>query len=87
MHLGLIPLLNLPTNPFGWLGLIVLLSVVISIHELGHLMWAKWFGVGAEEFAIGFGKRLVWREWGGTIYSIRALPVGLARIHLTDNAP
>ncbi|MBN1478197.1 RIP metalloprotease RseP [Candidatus Sumerlaeota bacterium] len=72
----LIPLINLPTNPIGWLGLIVMFTVAVAVHELGHLLWAKRFGVGAEEFAIGFGKRLWWREWGGTIYSIRALPLG-----------
>jgi regulator of sigma E protease len=72
----LIPLVNLPTNPIGWLGLIVMFSVIVAVHELGHLFWAKRFGVGAEEFAIGFGRRLWWREWGGTVYSIRALPLG-----------
>jgi regulator of sigma E protease len=72
----LIPLINLPTNPIGWLGLIVMFTVAVAVHELGHLFWAKRFGVGAEEFAIGFGKRLWWFEWGGTIYSIRALPLG-----------
>jgi regulator of sigma E protease len=60
----------------GWSGIILMFSVAVAIHELGHLLWAKSFGVGCEEFAIGFGKRLVWREWGGTIYSIRMLPLG-----------
>ncbi|NUP89003.1 MAG: RIP metalloprotease RseP [Candidatus Sumerlaeia bacterium] len=72
----LIPLVNLPTSLTGWVGMILMFSVAVAIHELGHLMWAKWFGVGCEEFAIGFGKRLIAREWRGTIYSIRALPLG-----------
>lgn len=73
----LIPLaVQLPTSVVGWVGVVVIFGVAITIHELGHLLWAKAFGVGAEEFAIGFGKRLAWREWGGTVYSIRALPLG-----------
>ncbi len=74
---NVIPLaVNLPTSAVGWLGLIVMFSVAISIHELGHLIWAKLFGVGVGEFAVGFGKRLAWCEWRGTVYSIRALPLG-----------
>jgi regulator of sigma E protease len=73
----LIPMaVDLPTNIVGWLGMIVIFSVAIIIHELGHLLWAKKFGIGAEEFAIGFGKRVFSFERGGTIYSVRALPLG-----------
>jgi regulator of sigma E protease len=73
----LIPLAaNLPGSVVGWVGLIVMFSVAVAIHELGHLLWTKRFGVGCEEFAIGFGRRLIWREWGGTVYSVRALPLG-----------
>lgn len=54
----------------------VVLGFLIFIHELGHFTAAKWFGVGAPVFSIGFGKRLVGFERGGTDYRISLLPFG-----------
>jgi regulator of sigma E protease len=64
-------------NAFTILWAVALvLGVLILIHELGHFIAAKLFGVRVEVFSIGFGKRLLgWRK-GDTDYRISALPLG-----------
>ena len=49
---------------------IVVLSVLIIVHELGHFIAAKATGAWVEEFGIGFPPRLYGKKWGETIYSI-----------------
>jgi len=58
------------------LVLMVVLGFMIFFHELGHFMAAKLFGVRVLSFALGFGKRLLHFERGGTDYRINALPFG-----------
>ena len=57
---------------------ILCLSVLIMIHELGHLMAAKVFKVYCLEYSIGFGPKLlkVKRKNGETYFSLRAIPFG-----------
>ena len=64
-------------NAFTILWAVALvLGILILIHELGHFIAAKYFGVRVEVFSIGFGKRLIgWRK-GDTDYRISALPLG-----------
>jgi regulator of sigma E protease len=52
------------------------LGFMILIHEFGHYAVAKWLGVRVEQFAIGFGKRLVGFRRGDTDYRINAIPLG-----------
>src|SRR5215469_14814221 len=52
------------------------LGFMILIHEFGHYAVAKWLGVRVEQFAIGFGKRLVGFRRGETDYRINAIPLG-----------
>lgn len=52
------------------------LGFMILIHEFGHYAVAKWLGVRVEQFAIGFGKRLVGFRKGDTDYRINAIPLG-----------
>ena len=52
------------------------LAVMILVHELGHFVAAKLFGVRVEVFSIGFGKRLVGFRRGDTDYRISVLPFG-----------
>jgi regulator of sigma E protease len=52
------------------------LGVVIVVHEAGHLLAAKAFRVRVLTFSIGFGKRLLGFESGGTDYRISAVPLG-----------
>jgi regulator of sigma E protease len=55
---------------------LILLSMIIVIHEAGHLLAAKKFGVFCYEFSFGMGP-LLWQKKGKeTRYSIRAIPVG-----------
>ncbi|MGH9528943.1 MAG: RIP metalloprotease RseP [Terriglobales bacterium] len=58
------------------IALIAILGFMILIHEFGHYAMAKLFGVRVEQFAIGFGKRLVGFRKGDTDYRINALPLG-----------
>ncbi|MGC1652805.1 MAG: site-2 protease family protein, partial [Candidatus Sulfotelmatobacter sp.] len=54
----------------------VVLGFMILIHEFGHYAVAKLLGVRVEQFAIGFGKRLVGFRKGDTDYRINAIPLG-----------
>lgn len=55
---------------------LLLLSVIITIHEAGHLMAAKKFNVYCYEFSFGMGPLLWHRKTKETQYSIRAIPIG-----------
>ncbi len=55
---------------------ILVFSVVILIHELGHFITAKLSGIKVNEFSIGMGPQLFGRTVGDTEYSIRAFPIG-----------
>ena len=54
----------------------VVLGFMILVHEFGHYAAAKLLGVRVEQFAIGFGKRLIGFRKGETDYRINALPLG-----------
>jgi len=56
--------------------IIVGLSVLILVHEIGHFASAKFFGIGVEEFGIGFPPRIFGKKYKGTTYSVNALPFG-----------
>jgi regulator of sigma E protease len=58
------------------LVVIVVLGIMIFIHELGHFMAAKSFGVRVLVFSLGFGKTLLHIKRGETDYRISALPFG-----------
>lgn len=55
---------------------ILVLGVLIFVHELGHFIFAKLFGVRVLKFSLGFGPRLVGRVVGETEYVISAFPLG-----------
>ena len=58
------------------LAFIIVLSVLIFFHELGHFLFARLFGVGVEKFSLGFGPRLFGKTVGITDYRISAIPLG-----------
>ena len=60
----------------GLLVLLVGLLVSIGLHELGHMIPAKRFGVRVSRYMIGFGPTLWSRTWGDTEYGIKAIPLG-----------
>lgn len=55
---------------------ILVLGVLIFVHELGHFLFAKLFGVRVLKFSLGFGHKLISRQWGETEYLISAFPLG-----------
>lgn len=55
---------------------IFVFGVLIAIHELGHFLAAKAFGVRVNEFSIGMGPALFQKTVGETDYSLRLLPIG-----------
>jgi len=55
---------------------IIVLILVLSIHELGHFILAKIFGVRVDEFGIGYPPRIWGKKIKNTIYSINWLPFG-----------
>ncbi|MDQ1073826.1 MULTISPECIES: RIP metalloprotease [Microbacterium] len=60
----------------GVLVLVVGLAVSIALHEMGHLLPAKIFGVRVGQYMIGFGPTLWSRRIGETEYGFKALPLG-----------
>jgi regulator of sigma E protease len=61
------------TNIFSF---IIVLSVLILVHELGHFLVARLFGVGVLKFSLGFGPRIAGRTIGITDYRLSAIPLG-----------
>jgi regulator of sigma E protease len=59
---------------------VLVFSLLVVSHELGHFLLAKKNGVGVPEFCIGFGPKLIHFEKGGTEYSLRLIPFGGACI-------
>jgi membrane-associated protease RseP (regulator of RpoE activity) len=61
------------------LGILIIvagLAISIGLHEFGHLIPAKMFGVRVPTWAIGFGPKLFSKKIGETEYSLRAIPLG-----------
>ena len=53
------------------------LGPLVLFHELGHYWVARWFGVGAEQFSIGFGREIAgWTDKRGTRWKVGWLPLG-----------
>lgn len=55
---------------------ILVFSVIIIFHELGHFLVARWVGIDVEEFSIGFGPKLTGFRAMGTQFSVRLIPMG-----------
>ena len=68
------------SQPPVWLILIAFvcaLGPLVFIHEMGHYLVARWFGVGAETFSIGFGREITgWTDKRGTRWKVGWLPLG-----------
>jgi regulator of sigma E protease len=67
-------------QPPLWLILLAFLCAIgplVFFHELGHYWVARWFGVGAEQFSIGFGHEITgWTDKRGTRWKVGWLPLG-----------
>lgn len=58
------------------IAFIFMFGLLVFIHELGHLIFAKRAGMLAREFAIGFGPKIFSHRKDETLYTIRMLPIG-----------
>ncbi len=71
--------MNLESVPF-WvypIGFLLMLGPLVVLHELGHYLVGRWFGVGAEAFSVGFGKEIAgYTDKRGTRWKLSALPLG-----------
>jgi regulator of sigma E protease len=57
--------------------IMIILGVVVTVHEGGHFLAAKWLGTAIDRFSIGFGRAVAeWRGKSGVTYRIGWLPLG-----------
>jgi len=63
--------------PVSFVAFVAVFSLVVFVHELGHFLVAKLAGVRVDEFGFGYPPRLLRiAKWGGTEYTINAIPIG-----------
>lgn len=55
---------------------ILIFSILILFHELGHFWFAKKSGIIVDEFSLGMGPRIISKERNGTLYSLKVFPFG-----------
>jgi len=66
-----------PGLSFTILSFLLVIGPLVFIHEMGHYLVGRWFGVHAEAFSIGFGPEVAhWTDKRGTRWRIAALPLG-----------
>ena len=71
----------------AWLLIVPVLAFLIFVHELGHFLAAKRFGIKVLEFGFGFPPRMFGIQRGETLYSINWIPLGgFVRMLGEDNA-
>ena len=67
-------------SPPFWMwivGFLLLLGPLVTVHELGHYLVGRWFGVGAQAFSVGFGREVAgYTDKRGTRWKLSALPLG-----------
>ena len=72
-------------DPIGFLSTVALyvlpflavLTLVVTVHELGHFLAARWLGVAVDRFSIGFGRAIArWTDKAGVEWRIGWMPIG-----------
>ncbi|WP_373488427.1 RIP metalloprotease RseP [Blastomonas sp.] len=59
------------------IAFLLVLGPLVFVHEMGHYLVGRWFGVKAESFSIGFGKEIAgWTDRRGTRWKLGILPLG-----------
>ena len=59
------------------IGFIAVIGPLVFVHELGHYLAARLFGVQADVFSIGMGREILgWTDRRGTRWKVSALPIG-----------
>jgi len=61
---------------FAVVAFLLTLGLVVIVHEMGHFLFCKLFGVYVKTFSIGIGPKMLRRRWGETEYVISAIPFG-----------
>src|SRR4051794_8608355 len=61
---------------FSVIGFLIILGPLVVVHEFGHYLFARLFGVKAEIFSIGFGPKLWSHQRGETEWRVSAIPLG-----------
>lgn len=66
-----------PGIPLTILAFFAVIGPLVFVHEMGHYLAGRWFGVKAEAFAIGFGREIAgWTDRRGTRWRLGWLPLG-----------
>src|SRR5690349_2304543 len=62
----------------GWslIAFVVAIITMITLHELGHYLTARWSGMKVTEYFLGFGPRLWSFRKGETEYGVKLIPAG-----------
>ena len=58
------------------LSVIIFAALALIVHELGHLVAARYFGVAASELGLGMGPRLIGFKVGSIRFNLRVIPIG-----------
>ncbi|MCF8553043.1 MAG: M50 family metallopeptidase [Candidatus Planktophila sp.] len=61
---------------FGMLAFVVALLLSVMVHEFGHFITARRYGMWVSEFFVGFGKRIWSVQRGETEFGVKAIPAG-----------
>ena len=56
--------------------IILAITILVFVHEMGHFLTAKWFGMRVERFSVGFPPKILGRKFGDTEYVVGATPLG-----------
>ena len=72
----LLSLPNISSKIIPILIAVLFFGVIITIHEFGHFIFAKLFGVKVNEFAIGMGPTIFKKQGKETKYALRLFPIG-----------
>ncbi|MFA4964670.1 MAG: M50 family metallopeptidase [Thermoleophilia bacterium] len=74
--LGGAVIVALATGQWVWVVAILGLALLITVHEFGHFLAAKAFGMRVEKFYVGFPPAALRRTWGETEYGVGIIPLG-----------
>jgi regulator of sigma E protease len=68
--------------------LIIILGILVFVHELGHFLMAKKWGIRVDEFALGFPPKILSKKVGETEYCLNLIPLGgYVKIYGEDGEP
>lgn len=70
-------MIETPGLPLTLIAFVLVIGPLVFVHEMGHYLAARWFGVKSEAFSIGFGREIAgWTDKRGTRWKIGWLPLG-----------